>query len=94
MDTARAQHAELRSAALVGRVVVPANGKLGRVRIRIHASTPSANAWEFECEGGTWERFGLPPGTYRVELVADRIVLAKRVELAAGDEAIVEFEVR
>lgn len=97
MDSARAQPAELRSAALVGRIVVPANGKLGRVRIRIHASAPSSSApsaWEFECEGGTWERFGLPPGTYRVELVAERIVLAKRVELAAGDEAIVEFEVR
>jgi hypothetical protein len=80
---------------MVGRVVVPANGKLGRVRIRIHSNaTPSPSSWEFECEGGTWERFGLPPGTYRVELVAERIVLAKRVELAAGDEAIVEFEVR
>ncbi len=73
---------------------MPANGKLGRVRIRIHASTSTPTSWEFECEGGTWERFGLPPGTYRIELVAERIVLAKRVELAAGDEAIVEFEVR
>ena len=81
---------------MVGRVVVPANGKLGRVRIRIHSTATSGaiSSWEFECEGGTWERFGLPPGTYRVELVAERIVLAKRVELAAGDEAIVEFEVR
>jgi hypothetical protein len=78
---------------MVGRVVVPANGKLGRVRIRIHSNATSSS-WEFECEGGTWERFGLPPGTYRVELVAERIVLAKRVELAPGDEAMVEFEVR
>lgn len=80
---------------------MPANGKLGRVRIRIHSSASasvsapsSISSWEFECEGGTWERFGLPPGMYRVELVADRIVLAKRVELAPGDEAIIEFEVR
>jgi hypothetical protein len=79
---------------MVGRVVVPANGKLGGVRIRIHAACAGSPAWEFACDGGTWERFGLPPGAYRVELVADRIVLAKRVELAAGDEVIVDFEVR
>jgi hypothetical protein len=94
MDTARAQqqeHVGTRSAALVGRVVVPANGKLGRTRIRIHSS---ARTFELECDGGTWERFGLPPGAYRIELVADRIVLAKRVELAPGDEVIVDFEVR
>jgi hypothetical protein len=93
MDTARAQQESVgsRSASLVGRVVVPANGKLGRTRVRLYSSD---RVWEFECEGGTWERFGLPPGPYRIELVADRIVLAKRVDLAAGDEAIIEFEVR
>jgi len=77
---------------LIGRVVVPANGKLGRARIRIHSGARVIA--EFECEGGTWERFGLAPGPYRIELVADRLVLAKRIELAAGDEALVDFEVR
>ena len=86
-----------RSASLIGRVVVPANGKLGRTRIRIYSGAGSISqraVSDFECEGGTWERFGLPPGAYRIELIADRIVLAKRVELAAGDEAIIDFEVR
>ena len=93
MDTARAEHEHTgsRSASLVGRVVVPANGKLGRTRIRLYSGD---RVWEFECDGGTFERFGLPPGPYRIELVADRIVLAKRVHLAPGDEAIIEFEVR
>jgi hypothetical protein len=94
MDTARMRIAALtssRTGSLVGRVVVPANGSVGRTRIRI-AGTGIAT--EFDCTGGAWERFGLPPGIYRVELVADRIVLAKRVVLAAGDETIVDFEVR
>jgi hypothetical protein len=72
-------------------VIVPANGKLGDVRIRIHGA---GHASEFVCDGGTWARFGLPPGPYRIELVADRIVLAKRVELQSGDELTVDFEVR
>jgi hypothetical protein len=76
---------------LIGRVVVPANGKLGRTRIRLYSC---GRISEFDCEGGTWERFGLAPGAYRIELVADRIVLAKRIELAAGDEAFIDFEVR
>lgn len=98
-DTARARMSArpagpeqaTRSAALVGRVVVPANGKLGRTRVRILGRDVAVT---FECEGGTWERFGLAPGPYRVELVADRLVLAKQIELAPGDEAIVDFEVR
>ena len=107
MDTARARQAERigaehlgsRSASLIGRVVVPANGKLGRTRIRIYGSwcgsgSVARSVSEFECEGGTWERFGLAPGPYRIELVADRIVLAKRVHLSPGDEAIIDFEVR
>lgn len=95
MDTARAraiaQHDGGRSASILGRVIVPANGKLGDIRIRIHGP---GHASEFVCHGGTWARFGLPVGPYRIELVADRLVLAKRVDLRPGDELTVDFEVR
>ena len=44
--------------------------------------------------GGRWECSGLPPGRYRVELVTDRTVLAREVELVAHREHFVDFMVR
>lgn len=75
------------TATLSGRVA----GDSGLPRIRVRGPDTTATPAVI---GGRWECSGLPPGRYLVELVADRTVLAREVELVAHREHFVDFRVR
>jgi hypothetical protein len=85
--TSRGLPASLGSATLSGRIV----GGCGAPRIRVCG--PAVIAVPLVL-GDRWECSGLPPGRYRVELVDDRTVLAREVELLASREHFVDFCVR
>jgi hypothetical protein len=74
------------TATISGRIV----GQRGVPRIRILGS----RAWSPLVLGDRWECSGLPPGRYRVELVDERTVLCREVELVAYREHFVDFQLR
>jgi hypothetical protein len=83
----RAQRApEPRTAALLGRA--PIDGDGGRIRL-----CSGARAVELLVHEGHWGCFGLPAGTYRVEYVERRRILAREVDVAEGCEVEIDFDV-
>lgn len=77
---------EARTAALLGRA--PIDGDGGRVRL-----CSGARAVELLVHEGHWGCFGLPAGTYRVEYVERRRILAREVDVAEGCEVEIDFDV-
>lgn len=84
-DRAR-RHPEARTAALLGRA--PMDGDGGRVRL-----CSGARAVELLVHEGHWGCFGLPAGTYRVEYLERRRILAREVHVAEGCEVEIDFDV-
>lgn len=77
---------EPRTAALLGRA--PIDGDGGRVRL-----CSGARAVELLVHEGHWGCFGLPAGTYRVEYVERRRIMAREVDVAEGCEVEIDFDV-
>jgi hypothetical protein len=75
--------------AIAGTLTVPANRGLGPLRLWLLGAQGFARA--LELRGGTYAAWDLPEGSYRVELRASRFVVARRVVLAPGEHAIVDF---
>jgi hypothetical protein len=81
-----------------GAVADAGTGLRGRVHARTAgplrvAVTGADGSREVPVVAGRWRIEGLRAGTYRVELVGARVVISRRVEVAVGERAIVDFVV-
>jgi hypothetical protein len=74
------------TAALLGRVPV------GRPNARVRLSSGTRHL-ELPVQDGHWGCFGLPAGRYRVEYVAQRLILARDVDVDEGREVEIDFDV-
>jgi hypothetical protein len=76
--------------SLAGTLAVPADRGIG---LRLWLLGPGGVAREIELHAGTYAVDDLAAGSYRVELRAPRLVLARRVTLAPGERINVDFTV-
>lgn len=76
--------------SLAGTLAVPADRGVG---LRLWLLGAGGVAREIELHAGTYAIDDLAAGSYRVELRAPRLVLARRVTLAPGDRITLDFTV-